>query len=90
MAYTIPEKAKEIIRIGYTKMRVMRSGMFQQMTFSIRKVKSGNIEYTELFIDRIMDTSELLRLAKETGLPVESQNGRAFPEGSSASDFQGL
>jgi hypothetical protein len=90
MAYTLTEKAKEIVRIGNIKMRVMRSGMFQQMTFNTRKVKSGNIEYTELFIDRIMDTSELLRLAKETGLPVESQNGRAFPEGSSASDFQGL
>lgn len=90
MAYTLTEKSKEIIQMGSVKIRVLRSGMFQQMTFKTKKVKSGNIEYTELFIDRMIDTSELIRIVKEIGLPVEAHNGRAFPENSSASDFQGL
>ncbi len=90
MSYILTEKTKEIIRTGFIRIRVLRSGMFQQMTFKIKKVRSGNIEYTELFIDRMIDTSELIRIVRETGLPVEAHNGRAFPEDSSASDFQGL
>jgi hypothetical protein len=70
--------------------QILRIGMFQQLTFRIRKVKEGNIEYTELFTDRMIDTHEILRIAREVGLPVEAQNGKAFPEGTSASDFQNL
>lgn len=86
----ISNAAMEIIRSGNVKIRVKRSGMFQQLTFKVRKVKVGNIEYTELYTDRMLDMSEIVRVAKETGLPVQAQNGRAFPEGTSASDFQGL
>lgn len=82
--------AKEVLKSGSVKIRVTRSGMFQQMTFRIRRVKTGNIEYAELFIDRMIDTPEIIRIAREFGLPVQAQNGRAFPEGTTASDFQGL
>lgn len=82
--------AEEVLRNGSIKIRVVRSGMFQQMTFKVKKAKTGNVEYTELFIDRMIDTHEIIRIAKEIGLPVEAQNGRAFPEGTNASDFQNL
>jgi len=82
--------AEEVLRTGSVKIRVIRSGMFQQMTFRTRKVKAGNIEYTELFIDRMIDSREIQRIAREYGLPVEAQNGKAFPEGTTASDFQSL
>jgi hypothetical protein len=86
----ISNAGEEALRRGTVKIRVIRSGMYQQMTFKIKKVRTGNIEYTELFIDRMIDSHEILRIAKEMGLPVEAQNGKAFPEGTSASDFQGL
>ncbi len=83
----IPGAGKEALRSGSVKIRVMRSGIFQQMTFVTKKVRAGNIEYMELFIGRVIDTGEIIRLANEFGLPVEAQNGKAFPEGRSASDF---
>ena len=61
--------------------------MYQQITFSIREVKSGNIIYVELFSDRLIDLSELKRLAKEFNMPVATQNTVAFPEGTSLIDF---
>ncbi len=81
---------QEALMKGRIKIRVMRSGMIQQITFTVTKVKAGNIEYTELFSDRQIDTSELLRVANETGLPVEARNGKAFPEGKGASDFESI
>lgn len=82
--------AQNILKNGSVKIRVVRSGMFQQMTFTVRKVALGNIVYTELHIDRIIELSELTRISNDIGLPVEAQNGKAFPKGTSASDFQNL
>ncbi len=86
----LSSNAHRILKEGSTKIRVVRSGMFQQLTFKVRRVQLGNITYVELQTDRMIDISELNRIAGEIGLPVESQNGKAFPKGTSASDFQGL
>lgn len=83
----LSERAKIAIDHGSIKIRVKRSGMFQQLTFSTKTVAFGNMEFIELFTERIVDTSELLRVANEIGLPVEAPNGRAFPAGTSAKDF---
>ncbi len=84
---TISEKTKTILKHGSVKIQVSRSGMLQQITFTVRRVTVGNVTYTELFTNRIVDISELLRVANETGLPVSAPNGHAFPEGKSALDF---
>ncbi len=81
-------RAQEVIRQGSVKLRVNRSGMFQQITFTVRKVKLGNIEYVELFTDRIIELAELAKIAEEVGLPAEASNGRAFPKGTAATDFK--
>jgi hypothetical protein len=81
-------KAKEIIRQGAIKLRVSRSGMFQQITFRVRKAKMGNIEYVELFTDRQIELAELSKISEEMGLPAEAPNGKAFPHGTSAMDFK--
>lgn len=83
-------QASEALRTGSIKLKVTRSGMFQQLTFKIRKTNLGNIQYTELYTERLIDANELSRLANEIGLPVEAQNGRAFPKGTSAADFSSL
>lgn len=86
----LPEQAKKILQEGGIKIRLRRAGMFQFQTFAVRRVKHGQGEFAELFLDKVIDMPELLRIANETGLPVESQNGRAFPEGKGAKDFLGL
>ncbi|MDE1861053.1 MAG: hypothetical protein KGH72_05065 [Candidatus Micrarchaeota archaeon] len=80
-------KAKQAMSIGSMKIRVLRNGMLQQLTFRIRRVTQANITYTELYTERLVDISELTRVANEIGLPVEAQNGKAFPNGTSAGDF---
>ena len=88
--FIVSEAAQRIISEGKINVRVKRSGMYQVLTFKIRRVKAGQDEFVELFVDRILDMSELLRVANEFGLPVESQNGRAFPDGLGVKDFLGL
>ena len=86
----LSENAKGIIKAGRTMVRVKRSGMIQSMTFTIKRMKLGDDTFVELHSERLIDMSELIRVANETGLPVEAQNGRAFPNGTGAKDFVGL
>jgi hypothetical protein len=82
-------EATYALKNGSIKIRVKRSGMYQQLTFKLRVVQQGNISYAELYTDRMVDTTELIKVAEEIGLPVEAQNGKAFPKGKSAIDFSG-
>lgn len=82
--------AKEILRAGSTKIRVRRSGMYQQITFTVKKVRLGNIEYSELFTERLIEMPDMMRIAEETRLPVECPSGRVFPKGTSAADFASI
>jgi hypothetical protein len=84
----LSETGKSALRNGSVKIRVRRSGMMQLMTFTVRRVTVGNITYTELYSNRQIDMSELLRVAGEVGLPVEAENAKAFPDGTSMADFQ--
>lgn len=86
----LSQRAREIISRGTIKIRVTRSGMLQQMTFTVKRVQHGNILYVELSTQRQIDMSELSRVADEIGLPVEAPNGKAFPKGTSSVDFVGF
>jgi SepF-like predicted cell division protein (DUF552 family) len=90
MMVELAQRAKDIIKRGTVKIRVMRSGMYQQLTFTVKRVQHGNILYVELATERQIDMSELSRMADEIGLPVEAPNGKAFPKGTSSVDFVGL
>ncbi len=83
----LSQKAKEAIAKGAFKIRVVRNGMFQQLTFTVKKVQLGNLSYVVLSTDRQVDISELSKIAEDIGLPVEAQNGKSFPKGTSANDF---
>lgn len=83
----LSEKAARILKDGSVSVRVKRSGMFQLLTFRIKKIRLGADEFTELHSEKVIELGELKKVAEETGLPVEAQNGRAFPEGKGAKDF---
>ena len=83
-------QAKQAMQNGSIKIRVKRSGMYQQLTFHIKKAVMGNVSFVELFTDRIVDTSELLKASEELGLPIEAPNAKVFPKGTSAQDFSSL
>ncbi len=86
----LSEAARTAIKSGSMKMRLKRAGMFQVQTFTIRRVRLGNDEFVELFLGKVVDIGELTRLANEAGLPIEAENGRAFPSGRGAVDYAGL
>ncbi len=83
-------KARRILAVGEIVVRVRRAGMLQLLTFRVRRVRLGNGAFAELYTDRVVDTTEVVRVANELGLPVETQNCRAFPDGMGANDFMGL
>ena len=86
----LSETARNVLLQGSIKVRVKRSGMLQQMTFIVKRIPLGKDTFPELFLDRVIDISELQRVANEIGLPVETQNGKAFPTGKAAKDFLNL
>lgn len=87
----IDQKAMKIVKDGSIRLRVQRAGMLQFKVFVVKKMPFGKDDYyVELFLDRVIDMSELQRVANETGLPVEAENGRAFPDGKGAKDFLNL
>jgi hypothetical protein len=91
MSVAMPsDKAKEIIKNGSVSIRVKRAGMLQFQIFKVRKVELGGGQFTELYVNRMIEISELHRIANELDLPVEAENGRAFPEGKGAKDFMNL
>lgn len=86
----VSERAAGIIKNGSVMVRVKRSGMLQSLTLRIKKVSIGKDYFIELYFGRMLDMSELQRVANELGLPLEAENGRAFPEGTGAKDFMNL
>ena len=84
------EKRQQVLAAGEVSVRVKRSGMFQVLPFRVvrKKTPSGQVPY--LVLDRFLDMSELMRVAEEYSLPVESPAGRMFPRGSKEADFAGL
>lgn len=87
----VSDATRKIIGDGSVRLRVRRSGMLQFQVFKIKKIPAGKDDYfVELFLDKVIDMSELQRVANDTGLPVEAENGRAFPEGKGARDFLDL
>jgi hypothetical protein len=86
----ISETAQKILNEGKLRIRVKRAGMLQFQVFTVKRIKHGETHFVELFLPKVIDLSELLRLAKELGLPIEAENGRAFPEGTGAKDFTNL
>ena len=90
MIYLLSENAQKIIKEGSVRIQVKRFGMLQMQVFKIKRIKAGNIEFVELFLPKVIDMSELVRLANELELPIETENGRSFPEGKGAKDFAGF
>ncbi len=86
----ISANAKAILSEGRARIRVKRAGMFQYMVFRVKRIRIGADEFVELYSERMLDASELARVANETGLPVEAEGHKAFPEGTGAKDFIGL
>jgi hypothetical protein len=81
---------KDIIQKGRIEIPVMRSGMRQRIIFEIKRIKTPMGEYPLLYTDRQIDFREMVRIAQEIGLPVQTPSGTAFPKGKSAKDFIGL
>ena len=85
------ETAIRIIKDGGIRLKVKRSGMLQFQNFVVKRVSAGmDKSFVELYLDRVLDMKEVERISNETGLPVETQNGRVFPAGFGVKDFVGL
>lgn len=83
----LDEVSTRIVKEKGIRFKVKRAGMLQYLVFKIKKVFVGKDYYIELHVDRLLEFSELQRVANETHLPVEAENGRAFPQGMGANDF---
>jgi hypothetical protein len=84
------EKQKQALSFNQIKIRVKRNGMFQLLTFKLirKQTIGGKVPY--LVLDRYLDISELLKIAQEYDLPIETPSGKIFPLGKKEQDFLNL
>lgn len=77
----------QIIRKGSVEIDVTRQGSRQKIEFKVEKEETpvGKVPY--LVTERIVDLSELLRVASEYDLPIKAPNGKFFPPGKKATDY---
>lgn len=80
----------EILKKGEVEIRVKRAGMFQRLPFKVVREKTLGGPVPFLTTDRFIDLPELMRIAEETQLPINSPTGKVFPKGKKSSDFAGL
>ena len=81
---------KKILEDGKVEIRVHRSGMWQRIIFTVKRIDSPAGSYPILFTDRMIDFNELAKVSQECDLPVQAPNGTAFPKGKSPADFRDL
>ncbi len=76
-----------LIKKGSAEFDVTRAGNRQKVEFKIEYESTpvGKVPY--LATDRIIDLSELLRVAQENDLPVKAPSGKFFPPGKKAIDY---
>ena len=77
----------QILKKGSVELDVMRAGMRQKIEFKVEYEGTpvGKVPY--LSTERIVDLSELLRVAQENDLPVKAPSGKFFPPGKKAIDY---
>ena len=78
--------AESIIERGFYEARLGIAGLTQKIRFSVTK-KEGAQAYFVLHTDKLVSLADLVKIAEETHLPVESPNGIAFPKGKTSKDF---
>jgi len=86
----LPKIARDALKAGKVDIKVMRSGTLQFQEFVVKRIPSPVGAYPVLFVDKFIDTSELLRLAEEYQLPISAKNGTVFPKGKTSKDFANL
>ena len=81
---------KSIIKKGSLKIKVKHEGILQIHTLKVEKEKTpfGYIPF--LISEYELAEMELIRIAKETGLPVKSGKLKAFPPGKMPIDLANL
>ena len=84
------EKRAEALQKGEILARVKRAGMYQSLPFKIVRHATpvGAVPY--LTVEKFVDLNELMKIAEEYDLPVQSPNGKIYPRGKRELDFLGL
>lgn len=82
--------AKTILKKGLVKMKVKAQGILQTHTFKIEKEDSPFGPVPFLISEYELPQMELIRIAKETGLPVKCGSMKVFPPGKMPKDLAEL
>lgn len=86
----MPKPSRSVVlKKGKVEIEVMRAGSRQKIEFTVEREQTpvGKVPY--LTTERIIDLTELLRVAAEYDLPVKAPTGKFFPPGKKAIDYAG-
>ncbi len=79
-----------ILKDGFVKLRVKAQGMLQMHTFKVERKETPYGIVPFLVSEYEIPEMELLRISKETNLPVLCDKKTFYPKGKLPSDFAGL
>jgi len=83
----VVKTAKSIIKKGYVKTKVKCEGITQIHTLKVEEEKTPFGMVSFLVSEHDLPEMELIRLAKEFGLPIRSGKLKAFPPGKMPKDL---
>jgi hypothetical protein len=90
MAGALNPKAKDALSKGEIEVRINRFGVLQNQNFKVTRKKTPLGEVPYLTTEKFLPMPELVKIAEEYGLPIDSGTGRIFPRGKKETDFVGL
>lgn len=83
----VPIKKDEILKQGYTDVKVFVSGLRQSHRLQVERERTPQGLVPFLVCKHYIPTSELVRLAEELQLPLKCRDVVVFPRGKKAGDF---
>ena len=81
---------EEILEKGNVVLHVRIAGITQRQEFIVEHHETAVGSVPFLVCKRALPVSEMLRLAEELKLPIESNKQKVFPAGTGPKDFAGL
>lgn len=82
--------AKSILKKGLLKMKVKAQGILQMHTFKVESEKSPFGPVPFLISEQELPEMELIRIARETDLPVKCGSLKVFPPGKMPKDIAAM
>jgi cystathionine beta-lyase/cystathionine gamma-synthase len=78
---------EKIFKEGKFTTTLVHSGMRQNIEFELKTITIAGKNLKVLFTEKPVNLNDLIKLAEQLDIPIQSKTGLIYPPGKKASDF---